>query len=67
MITHPLVKGVSFTGGTATGRHVAQAAAGRFIKASLELGGKNAAVVFADTLTTPFDVAATAKAVARAA
>jgi aminomuconate-semialdehyde/2-hydroxymuconate-6-semialdehyde dehydrogenase len=67
VITHPLVKGVSFTGGTATGRHVAQAAAGRFIKASLELGGKNAAVVFADTLTTPFDVAATAKAVARAA
>ena len=65
MVVHPEVKAISFTGGTATGRVVAQAAAGRFIKASLELGGKNAALVFADAISTPEDIAATARAVAR--
>lgn len=45
---HPDVNLVSFTGGTATGRHVAAAAAPQFKKLSLELGGKNATVVFAD-------------------
>ena len=39
---------MSFTGGTATGRIVAQAAIGDFKKLSLELGGKNATIVFAD-------------------
>jgi succinate-semialdehyde dehydrogenase / glutarate-semialdehyde dehydrogenase len=37
-----------FTGGTATGRVVAQKAAGRLIGCSLELGGKNPMLVFAD-------------------
>ena len=36
---------VAFTGSTATGRHVAQRAAARLIGASLELGGKNPAIV----------------------
>ena len=48
LISHDLVRLVSFTGGTATGRLVATAAAATFKKASLELGGKNPAVVFAD-------------------
>jgi len=39
---------VSFTGSTAVGRHVAQAVAGRFGKAILELGGNNAIIVTAD-------------------
>ena len=48
VIEHPSVRAVSFTGGTATGARVAAAAAPRFKKLSLELGGKNATVVFAD-------------------
>lgn len=42
------VKAISFTGGTATGRKIALAAASLGKKVSLELGGKNPAVVFAD-------------------
>ncbi len=45
---HPGVQGVSFTGGTATGVAVGQTCARTFKKLSLELGGKNATVVFAD-------------------
>lgn len=45
---HPDVALVSFTGGTVTGAKVAAAAAPSFKKLSLELGGKNATVVFAD-------------------
>ncbi|MCB9781170.1 MAG: aldehyde dehydrogenase [Alphaproteobacteria bacterium] len=48
LTAHDGVDAVSFTGGTATGRLVAQAAAPRFKKLSLELGGKNATLVFAD-------------------
>ena len=48
LTAHPDVDLVSFTGGTATGRQVAAAAAPRFKKLSLELGGKNATIVFAD-------------------
>jgi aminomuconate-semialdehyde/2-hydroxymuconate-6-semialdehyde dehydrogenase len=42
------VKAVSFTGGTATGRHIASVLAPKFKKMSLELGGKNANIVFDD-------------------
>lgn len=45
---HPDVPLLSFTGGTATGRHVLEASIPRFKKTSLELGGKNSALVFAD-------------------
>jgi len=48
LVAHPAVRGVSFTGGTATGRAVAALAAPRFAKLSLELGGKNATVIGAD-------------------
>ena len=48
LVEHPDVKLVSFTGGTATGRRVAATAAPMFKKLSLELGGKNPTVVFAD-------------------
>lgn len=48
LCSHPGVHAVSFTGGTATGAAVAAAAAPRFKKLSLELGGKNATLVFAD-------------------
>jgi len=45
---HEHVKAISFTGGTVTGRTVAATAAPMFKKLSLELGGKNATLVFAD-------------------
>jgi aminomuconate-semialdehyde/2-hydroxymuconate-6-semialdehyde dehydrogenase len=48
LVEHPQVKAVSFTGGTATGRHIAQTAAPQFKKLSLEMGGKNPFIVFAD-------------------
>jgi aminomuconate-semialdehyde/2-hydroxymuconate-6-semialdehyde dehydrogenase len=45
---HPKIGTISFTGGTATGRKVAEAGAPLFKKVSLELGGKNPNIVFAD-------------------
>ncbi|HEY0141915.1 MAG TPA: aldehyde dehydrogenase [Thermoanaerobaculia bacterium] len=45
---HPDVPLISFTGGTVTGAKVAAAAAPLFKKLSLELGGKNPNVIFAD-------------------
>ncbi len=48
LVEHPAIAGVSFTGGTATGERVAAAAARGFRKCSLELGGKNPTLVFAD-------------------
>ena len=45
---HPKINTISFTGGTATGRKVAEACAPLFKKVSLELGGKNPNIVFAD-------------------
>lgn len=45
---HPLVRGVAFTGSTAAGRAIAASVAQRFIPHSLEMGGSNPAVVFAD-------------------
>ncbi|HEX2066104.1 MAG TPA: aldehyde dehydrogenase [Candidatus Thermoplasmatota archaeon] len=48
LVEHTDVKAISFTGGTATGRRVAATAAPLFKKLSLELGGKNPSIVFAD-------------------
>ncbi|GAB7388901.1 aldehyde dehydrogenase family protein [Bacillaceae bacterium] len=44
----PQVDMISFTGGTKTGRHIMQAAAGNLKKISLELGGKSPNIIFAD-------------------
>lgn len=46
--THPKIGTISFTGGTVTGRKVAEACAPLFKKISLELGGKNPNIIFAD-------------------
>src|SRR5207244_10500354 len=45
---HPKINTISFTGGTVTGRKVAEAGAPLFKKISLELGGKNPNIIFAD-------------------
>ena len=48
LVAHHDVDLVSFTGGTDTGQKVAASAAPSFKKLSLELGGKNASIVFSD-------------------
>jgi acyl-CoA reductase-like NAD-dependent aldehyde dehydrogenase len=48
IVQHPLVKKISFTGGTSTGRQLAHIAAERLIGTSLELGGKSPTVVLED-------------------
>lgn len=45
---HPQITAISFTGGTVTGAHIAKVAAPMFKKLSLELGGKNPTIIFAD-------------------
>lgn len=62
LVRHPDVKAISFTGSTTTGRRIAEATAGTFKKLSLEMGGKNASVIFADA-----DLERTLDGVARAA
>ena len=48
IVEHPNIKAISFTGGTTTGAHIARVAAPMFKKLSLELGGKNPNIIFAD-------------------
>jgi aminomuconate-semialdehyde/2-hydroxymuconate-6-semialdehyde dehydrogenase len=62
LVAHPGVKAVSFTGSTRAGREIARVAAPMLKKLSLELGGKNPFLAFADC-----DLEATVAAAARAA
>lgn len=62
LVSHPGVKAISFTGSTRVGADIAQRTAGQWKKLSLELGGKNPSMVFADA-----DLDLAAKEVARAA
>ncbi|MES2678441.1 MAG: aldehyde dehydrogenase [Bacteroidota bacterium] len=48
IVSHPGIPLISFTGGTATGKSIAAIAAPMFKKLSLELGGKNPNIIFAD-------------------
>ncbi|MBC87369.1 MAG: 2-hydroxymuconic semialdehyde dehydrogenase [Bdellovibrionaceae bacterium] len=48
LVTHPDVKAVTFTGSTQTGRIIAKQVSPLFKKLSLEMGGKNPNIVFAD-------------------
>jgi aminomuconate-semialdehyde/2-hydroxymuconate-6-semialdehyde dehydrogenase len=48
LVKHPLVRTISFTGGTVTGAEIARSAAPAFKKLTLELGGKNPTIIFAD-------------------
>ena len=59
---HAAVKAITFTGSTQTGALIAQGVASQFKKLSLEMGGKNASIIFADA-----DLKKTAKEVMRAA
>lgn len=49
IVRHPAVKAISFTGSTAVGRRIAGIAGPLLKKVSLELGGKNATILFADS------------------
>ncbi len=48
IVSHPGIPLISFTGGTATGERISSLAAPHFKKVSLELGGKNANIIFKD-------------------
>lgn len=48
MVSHPDIKAISFTGSTRAGKDIAAVAAPMFKKLSLELGGKNPNIIFAD-------------------
>jgi aminomuconate-semialdehyde/2-hydroxymuconate-6-semialdehyde dehydrogenase len=48
IIQHPCIKAISFTGSTRAGKRIASVAAPMFKKLSLELGGKNPNIIFAD-------------------
>ena len=49
LVAHPQVRAVSFTGSTAVGKRITSLAAPALKKVSLELGGKNPSLVFADS------------------
>ena len=49
LVAHPRVRAISFTGSTGVGRRIASLAAPMLKKVSLELGGKNPTLVFADS------------------
>lgn len=49
LATDPAIRAVSFTGSTAVGKRIAALAAERLGKVSLELGGKNPTLIFADS------------------
>jgi len=48
LVRHPAVAAISFTGSTKVGGEIARSAAGAFKKVSLEMGGKNPNLIFAD-------------------
>jgi betaine-aldehyde dehydrogenase len=48
LVNHPLVRMISFTGGTVVGRRVSELAGKKIIPAVLELGGKSPHIIFAD-------------------
>ena len=48
IVAHPDIKAISFTGSTRAGKEIAATAAPMFKKISLELGGKNPNIIFAD-------------------
>ena len=53
LVRNPDVDKISFTGSSAVGQHVASICGGRMARATLELGGKSAAVVLDDS---PLDI-----------
>jgi betaine-aldehyde dehydrogenase len=48
LVTHPLVRMISFTGGTEVGRRISELAGKKIIPTVLELGGKSPHIIFAD-------------------
>lgn len=48
LVSHPLVRMVSFTGGTESGRRIAEVAARKLMPVALELGGKSPHILFED-------------------
>jgi acyl-CoA reductase-like NAD-dependent aldehyde dehydrogenase len=66
LVADPRVAKVGFTGETATGAHILRQSADTITRVSLELGGKSAAVVFADADIARAAAATTASVFANA-
>lgn len=67
LVEHKEIKAISFTGGSSTGRDIASTIAPMLKKFSLELGGKNPTLVFADSCDSDDDFENTVNEVVRAA
>lgn len=67
LVEHSKIKAISFTGGSSTGKAIASVIAPKLKKFSLELGGKNPTLVFADSCSSSSDFEKTVSEVARAA
>lgn len=67
LVEHQAIKAISFTGGSATGRAIASKIAPMLKKYSLELGGKNPTLVFADSCSDQQEFDKTVAEVARSA
>lgn len=67
LVDHNKIKAISFTGGSSTGKAIASIIAPKLKKFSLELGGKNPTLVFADSCSSDSDFEKTVSEVARAA
>jgi len=67
LVEHNKIKAISFTGGSSTGKAIASVIAPKLKKFSLELGGKNPTLVFADSCNSNSNFEKTVSEVARAA
>ncbi|MFT6734549.1 MAG: aminomuconate-semialdehyde/2-hydroxymuconate-6-semialdehyde dehydrogenase [Polaribacter sp.] len=67
LVEHDKIKAISFTGGSSTGKAIASVIAPKLKKYSLELGGKNPTLVFADSCSTEEDLQSIVSEVVRSA
>jgi aminomuconate-semialdehyde/2-hydroxymuconate-6-semialdehyde dehydrogenase len=67
LVEHEKIKAISFTGGSSTGKAIASVIAPKLKKYSLELGGKNPTLVFADSCSTEEDLQSIVSEVVRSA
>ena len=65
LVAHKKIKAISFTGGSSTGRAIATTMAPMLKKYSLELGGKNPTLIFADSCNSESDLNKTVNEVVR--
>ncbi|PHS16311.1 MAG: 2-hydroxymuconic semialdehyde dehydrogenase [Kangiella sp.] len=67
LVEHEKIKAISFTGGSSTGKAIASVIAPKLKKFSLELGGKNPTLVFADSCSSEEELESVVSEVVRSA